>query len=139
MQAERTRGRRRPAWDEPGLRRKDRNVEVRSLEDRGVLVIGVSGRLDSTTSGALENEVRRQLGTGHARIVFDLSALEYISSAGLRVFMMAAREVRGKGSLAMAGPKPHVRQVLDLAGAATFAKMYNTATEAVETLNQPPH
>jgi len=111
-------------------------VELRSVEDRGVLVIGVSGRLDSTTSGALENEVRRQVGSGHARIVFDLSALEYISSAGLRVFMMAAREVRGKGSLAMAGPKPHVKQVLDLAGVATFAKVYDTATEAVETLNQ---
>jgi len=62
-----------------------------------------------------------------------------ISSAGLRVFMMAAREVRGKGSLAMAGPKPHVKQVLDLAGVATFAKVYDTATEAVETLNQSSH
>jgi anti-anti-sigma regulatory factor len=58
---------------------------------------------------------------------------------GLRVFMMAAREVRGKGSLAMAGPTPHVRQVLDLAGVATFAKMYDTATEAVEALNQSSH
>jgi anti-anti-sigma factor len=40
------------------------------------------------------------------RIVFDLSALEFISSAGLRVFVMAARVIRGKGSIALAAPVP---------------------------------
>ena len=113
-------------------------MEFQSADDRGVLVIGVSGRLDSTTSGALEKEVRRQLQAGCARIVFDLSALEFISSAGLRVFMMAAREIRGKGSIALAAPVPNVKQLLDFTGAANFAKICDTAKEAVETLIQSP-
>ena len=50
-------------------------MEFRSVDDRGVLVIRVSGRLDGTTSDALETEVRRQLQAGHARLVFDLAAL----------------------------------------------------------------
>ena len=111
-------------------------MEFRSAEDRGVLVIVVIGRLDSATSGALEQEVRRQLQSGAVRLVFDVSALEFISSAGLRVFMMAAREIRGKGSIALAGPVPNVKQFLDITGAATFATIYDTATEAVETLIQ---
>lgn len=123
---------------EPGLRRKELDVEFQSADDRGVLVIGVSGRLDSTTSGALEKEVRRQLQAGCARIAFDLSALEFISSAGLRVFMMAAREIRGKGSIALAAPVPNVKQFLDFTGAANFATICDTATEAVETLIQSP-
>jgi anti-anti-sigma factor len=109
-------------------------MEFRSAEDRGVLVIAVSGRLDSTTSGALEKEVRGQLQSGGVRIVFDLSALEFISSAGLRVFIMAAREIRGKGSIALAAPVPNVKRLLDVTGVATFATIYDTATEAVETL-----
>ncbi len=109
-------------------------MEFRTVEDSGVLVIAVSGRLDSTTSDTLEREVRRQLAAGHARIAFDLAALDYISSAGLRVFMIAAREIRGKGSLALAGPKPQVKQILDIAGMTGFVKIYSTATEAVETL-----
>lgn len=113
-------------------------MEFRSAEDRGVLVIGVSGRLDSTTSGALEKEVRRQLQSGNVRIVFDLSALEFISSAGLRVFMMAAREVRGKGSIAVAAAVPNVKELLDLTSVATYATICDTATEAVETLIQLP-
>jgi anti-anti-sigma factor len=118
---------------EAGLRRKELGVEYRSSEDRGVVVICVSGRLDSTTSGALEKEVKGQLQSGGVRIVFDLSALEFISSAGLRVFVMAARVIRGKGSIALAAPVPNVKQLLDLTGVATFARIYDTATEAVET------
>ena len=109
-------------------------MEYRISDDRGVLVICVSGRLDSTTSGALEKEVRGQLQSGGARIVFDLSALEFISSAGLRVFLMAARLIQGKGSIALAAPVPNVKQLLDVTGVATFAPIYNTATEAVESL-----
>jgi anti-anti-sigma factor len=109
-------------------------VEYRTVEDGGVLGIGVSGRLDSTTSPTLEKEVRRQLDAGHARIVFDLATLQYISSAGLRVFIMAAREIRGKGAVALAAPTPNVQQVLDIAGVTAFAKIYSTATEAVQAL-----
>jgi anti-sigma B factor antagonist len=111
-------------------------VEFRSLDDRGVLIIRVSGRLDGITSDALETEVRRRLQAGHARIVFDLAALEYISSAGLRVLMLAARELRGKGTLAVAAPMPQVKQILDIAAVPTFAKIYDSAAEAVETLNR---
>jgi len=111
-------------------------VEFRSLEDRGVLVIRVSGRLDGITSDALETEVQRQLQAGHARIVFDLATLQYISSAGLRVLMLAARELRGNGTLAIAAPMPHVKQILDIAAVPTFATIYDSAAEAVETMNR---
>ena len=46
---------------------------------------------------------------------------------------MAAREIRGKGSFALAAPVPNVKQFLDLTGAANFARIRDTATEAVET------
>ena len=111
-------------------------MEFRSLDDRGVLVIRVSGRLDASTSDALETEVRRLLQAGYARLVFDLASVEYISSAGLRVLMLAARELRGTGTLAVAAPIPRVKQVLDIAAVPTFAKIYESAGEAVETLNR---
>ena len=119
-------------------------MEFRSAEDRGVLIIGVSGRPRlgdvwcAGETGALEKEVRRQLQSGAGRIVFDLSALEFISSAGLRVFMMSAREIRGKGSIGLAGPVPNVKQFLDITAVDRFATIYDTATEGVETLIQSP-
>ncbi len=114
--------------EEPG------DVDIRSADDGGVMVIGVSGRLDSLTSDALDKEVRSQLAAGRTRIVFDLSALVYISSAGLRVLLMAARTLRGKGALALAAPRPMVRQVLDIAGVGTLLTIYGSASEAVGAL-----
>ena len=109
-------------------------MEIRSAEDGGVTVIGVSGRLDSVTSDALDQEVRTQLAAGRTRLVFDLGALAYVSSAGLRVFLMAARALRGKGSLALAAPQPMVRQVLDIAGVGGLVRIYESTTEAVAAL-----
>jgi anti-anti-sigma factor len=105
-------------------------VEFRSVDDRGVLVIRVSGRLDGITSDALETEVRGRLQAGHARLVFDLAALEYISSAGLRVLMLVARALRGKGTLAVAAPIPQVKQILDIAAVPTFAKISKSCSTA---------
>ena len=110
------------------------DMEIRSADDGGVMVIGVSGRLDSVTSDALDKEVRTQLAAGRTRLVFDLSALDYISSAGLRVLLMAARALRGKGSLALAAPQPRVQQVFDIAGVGGLVPVYESTTEAVGAL-----
>ena len=60
------------------------NIE-KKLEN-GVLTLAVGGRLDTNTSPELEAEVTTE---GVSEIVFDFAALEYISSAGLRVLMGA--------------------------------------------------
>ena len=109
-------------------------MEIQSAEDGGVMVVRVSGRLDSVTSDALDKEVQTQLAAGRTRLVFDLTALDYISSAGLRVLLMAARAVRGKGSLALAAPQPRVRQVFDIAGVGGVVTVYESPTEAVAAL-----
>ena len=50
--------------------------------------------------------------------------------------MLAARELRGKGTLAVAAPIPQVKQILDIAAVPTFARIFDSAAEAVETLNR---
>ena len=109
-------------------------MEIRSAEDSGVTVIGVSGRLDSATSDALDAAVRSRIAAGQTRIVLDLSALDYVSSAGLRVFLMAARAVSGKGSLALAAPQPRVQQVFDIAAVGSLVKIYGSTADAVKAL-----
>ena len=66
-------------------------MEIRTADESGVTVMSVSGRLDSVTSGALDTEVKNRIAAGQTRLVLDLTALDYISSAGLRVFLIAAR------------------------------------------------
>ena len=77
-------------------------MEIRTADESGVTVMSVSGRLDSVTSGALSTEVKNRIAAGWTWLVLDLSALDYISSAGLRVFLIAACTLRDKGAL---GPR----------------------------------
>jgi stage II sporulation protein AA (anti-sigma F factor antagonist) len=90
-------------------------MEIREERRGAVLIVAPTGRVDSNTSAVLEASL-----LGHAqesRLLVDLSSVEYISSAGLRVFLILARKVKeGGGRLALCALGPSVRQVFDLAG-----------------------
>jgi anti-anti-sigma factor len=83
----------------------------------GALVIAPAGRVDSVSSGELERLVVSRIDGGDKRLVLDLSGVEYISSAGLRVLLMAAKRLREpKAALVLCGLGSGVRTVLELAG-----------------------
>jgi anti-anti-sigma factor len=56
--------------------------------------------------------------------VIDLSGMEYVSSAGLRVFLVAARRLGTEGKLVLCCPTGHVRRVLDLVGFSSILGIY---------------
>lgn len=81
-----------------------------------VLILAVQGRLDSNTAKELDETLTAQVGSKPA-VVLDFSGLEYISSAGLRVLLKAAKQGRaGGGKLALCALSPHVREVFDISG-----------------------
>jgi anti-anti-sigma factor len=82
-----------------------------------VAVVAPEGRIDTNTSGELERMLFGHLGAGETRVLVDLSGVEYISSAGLRVLLKAAKTVREKGGrLVLCSLGQSVREVFDLAG-----------------------
>jgi anti-anti-sigma factor len=81
------------------------------------LVIAPLGRLDSVSSSELERFVVTRIDAGQRRLVVDLAGVEYISSAGLRVLLMAAKRLREPpAALVLCGLGPAVKGVLELAG-----------------------
>jgi anti-anti-sigma factor len=83
----------------------------------GVAVVAPAGRIDSNTAARLEQAVFQRLEAGQTRLVVDLSAVEYISSAGLRVLLKAANTARSRGGVVvLCTMGPSVREVFDLAG-----------------------
>ena len=82
--------------------------------DNGCLTLKVEGRLDTNTSPELEAELKLD---GVKEIVFDFNALEYISSAGLRVLMMAHKSMMGcGGKMSVLNPNEIVKGVFDITG-----------------------
>lgn len=90
------------------------NIE-KKLEG-GKLFFSLNGRLDTNTSPELEAEL---VLDGVTEVVFDLSSLEYISSAGLRIFLTAQKKMMASGGkVVLKSPNDMVRNVLEITGCA---------------------
>ena len=69
-------------------------MTITKTQEGSKLTVAVEGRLDTNTAPRLEGELRTAV-EGITELVFDLSALEYVSSAGLRV-LLSAQKVMNK-------------------------------------------
>ena len=87
------------------------NVE----RDFELVTLEVTGRLDTTTAPNLESVVN-ELSQDVKELVFDMSELEYISSAGLRVILKAQKLMNAKGSMKLTGVNDSIMEVFDITG-----------------------
>jgi anti-sigma B factor antagonist len=77
----------------------------------------LAGRLDGFTSAAHEAELKALLAGDASSVTIDLSQLEYVSSAGLRVLLMTAKMAKAKGgAVVLASPTSVVLDVLKISG-----------------------
>ena len=97
-----------------------------------VTVVEVKGRVDSSTAPALGERLETLLATPSQRLVLDMRDLEYISSAGFRVLLLAARRAeQAAGRLVLCGLSGKVRQLFDLGGFLDFFAISASRDEAV--------
>jgi anti-sigma B factor antagonist len=75
----------------------------------------VSGRLDTQTAPELEKEMDGIIAN-LKELVFDMTGLEYISSAGLRVILKAQKIMNTKGSMKLIGVNDSIMEVFDITG-----------------------
>ncbi len=101
----------------------------------GIVVLGLVGRLDSGTAAQMEEKVVSVLGAGTKQLVVNFVQLDYISSAGLRVLLMAAKKLKASGGVvALAALKPHIREVFDIAGFTAMFPIHDSEEAAVRSL-----
>ena len=86
----------------------------KKINGESVTIIA-SGRLDSQTSPELENELDAVL-PGLRELTFDMTNLEYVSSAGLRVILKAQKAMNIQGSMKLTGVNDSIMEVFDITG-----------------------
>jgi anti-anti-sigma factor len=98
----------------------------------GIEIIRIKGRLDSATSPELERLVLERLETPCERMVLDLTDLDYVSSAGLRVILLAGKQLRARhGKLVLVGLRDVVRDVFEMSGFLALFPVTATMAEAL--------
>jgi anti-sigma B factor antagonist len=106
-------------------------------------VVIPEGRLDFGAAAGFQRQVEEVLagaGTASAAVIIDCSALDYVSSAGLRVFLLATRAAQRAGiSFALCALTPAVREVFDLSGFSRIISVHADRATAVAQAPQTPH
>ena len=113
------------------------NFEV-TREDRAkVSILRLKGFLDAHTAPRFEDEIQKLLGQDRYQIVVSMSELNYISSAGLGVFMGFIEEIREKeGDIKLSNMSDKVFKVFDLLGFPALYEIYREEDEAENKFNK---
>ncbi len=107
-------------------------MDVTTRKHGQLLVVHLNGRLDSNTSPTFEKQLLGSIQAGEKHLVMDFANLSYISSAGLRVLLMAAKRTKAaKGSIALCGMSKHITEVFTISGFKTIFPIYQNVEAAI--------
>ena len=112
-------------------------MEISQKKVDDVNVVRLSGRLDAYAANDVERELEALLANESVHLVLDLEELEYISSSGLRVLLIALKKARKqKGDVRLASLQPYVKEVFDIAGFTQLFKMFDKEQDAVNSFKE---
>jgi anti-sigma B factor antagonist len=107
-------------------------MQISTRRSNDIHIVAIAGNLDSTTSPEAQKALDAVVA-GATTVALDFSELDYISSAGLRVLLGAAKKLRGSGgTLRMFGLNQSVREVFEISDFSTILAVYPSEAEALE-------
>ena len=122
-------------------------MEITERRTADIVTLGLSGRLDTTTAKAFEVTILGRIESGDRRFIIDLAQLDYVNSAGLRVFVLAAKRLdSANGKLVLCGfkktvpyytlnrPQDPVREAFDITGFSSIFSIYGSHDDAIKDL-----
>ena len=110
-------------------------MEINAIEEKNVLVLRISGRLDAVTAPEYEKKVA-SLVKGVARVVIDFQELEYVSSAGLRALLMAAKPLKAAGGqMRLANVNGSIKEVFHITGFTSIFPIDASLADALAALS----
>ena len=90
-------------------------LTIEKTLNASALTVALTGRLDTTTAPELEKELKASLD-GITELTFDLAALEYISSAGLRVLLSAQKTMNRQGTMKLTHVNETIMEIFEVTG-----------------------
>lgn len=112
-------------------------VHIKRLQEDGADILAVVGEIDASSSIELDLAIAKSVGEGFTKILVDCSALEYISSAGLGVFMSYIEEFKDKKiAMVLFGMKEKVLNTFQILGLANLLHIRASKQDAKQFLHE---
>lgn len=109
-------------------------MELQVTDHKRASVLAVSGRIDGSTAGDFEAALTELTEAGQNNIVLDMSDVDFVSSAGLRVLVNTRKAVNAaSGRIVLAEPSQQVIETLDIAGLDVLFEQFPDRETAIGT------
>ncbi len=110
------------------------NIQVETIN--GITIISLSGRIDSKTAVDIQEEILPYVKE-NSQILLDMTQVDYLSSAGLRMLLILYRQAnQQQASLTFVGITEEVKDVMSITGFLKYFKVYETREEGVKNLKK---
>jgi len=112
-------------------------VQIDIIKENDVTILIINGEVDASSSIQLDESLGALVSNGDPKILIDCGGLNYISSAGLGVFMSYIEDVKTKNiKMALFGLNDKVMNVFEILGLDQLLTIVNTKKEAVSRINE---
>jgi anti-sigma B factor antagonist len=107
-------------------------MQIAQHESNGVTVLAISGRIDATVAELFKENLLAAIGDRPVRLLLDFGQVDFISSIGLRVLVVAAKRLAAvRGKLLFCCVEGPVREVFELAGFTSVAALFPSREAAL--------
>jgi len=112
-------------------------MDINESTSGNAVIIQPVGRIDTNTSGEFEEKLVEVLDRSEINIVVDLTEIDYISSSGLRILLMAAKKLKNlNGNFILASMNDHIKEVFEISGFTTIFTITSDTASAVDIINK---
>ncbi len=111
-------------------------MEIGEQRQAGAIVLSPIGRINNETSPAFQAKLLDCVGSSAAAVLIDFTGVEYISSAGLRALMIAAKQSKAtNGRLAVASLTPMVKEIFAISRFSLVVQVFETTADAIKAFS----
>ena len=107
-------------------------MEITTREAAGIAIVELEGSLDTGTAPTVGNKLAELEGGGATKILVVLAAVDFVSSAGLRVLLATTKKLRkAGGDLRLCGLNETVQEVFEISGFDAILKVFTDEGQAL--------
>jgi len=108
-------------------------MEINEQKTDQCTIISISGRLDTTNYNQLETKLMGLIDQHHDRILVECSKMDYISSSGLRILLMALKKInQSKGRFVLCGLQENIQEIFEISGFTSIFEIHRNMEDALK-------
>lgn len=113
-------------------------MEIKEEKQGEVLIISLDDHLDTSAAPLLEARLLALVEGGERKLLIDCTELQYVNSAGLKVFLLVAKKLEGNGKVVVCSLAPSVMMIFEMIGFTRIMTIVPTREDGLRAFEDAP-